>query len=514
MPTVPVRDLGNGGIVLDTPAVLLPPNTFSNGRNVRFHNESVAKMFGHQQLFDLQNTVENLLYWPRQETVSGTTTVGPSYLFATDTAVFRQGPTGTPIMIGSGYTAGGFWQSTLFNGGYTAIFNNTLDAPQYITTGNTGVAAETMLQPLISWPAGLTAGVIKPIGYALMAGNLRQAAAGTIVMEQPGSIRISSQAAPGSIPTNWNVGAALLTTADEFELSQTSPVTDMVDLRGYTLVFTENSIHRVQVATGRQPTQVQNLNIGRGALAVDCAAEFDGHVFAVDFNDIYITSGSGAVTSVADHAVRDYFFRNLNQDHYRNTFVVRNIAEDEMWIIYPTQSSTGPCDEAMIWNYRHRTWSIRDMPGTRGGVLGPRVENNVFTNNVDYMSFTGDTSLLHTADIGNTFNGVNFEAYVEKRIINFGDLSTSEQTSDFYPLMDGVGEVQLDFLGTDAVGEPVDFTTDPEVASTTFNIATDYKVDPRQTGRFLNFRLSSNDANSWRLAGYDIDTVESTSRRR
>ena len=384
----------------------------------------------------------------------------------------------------------------------------------YITTGTTGVAAETSLQPLIDWPTDLRAAVIKPIGYALMAGNLTVSAAGGIVMNQPGSIRISSQAAPGAIPNNWDVGTALLTTADEFELSQTSPVTDMVDLRGYTMVFTENSIHRVQVATNRQPTQVQNLNIGRGVLAIDCAVEFDGHVFAVDFNDIYITSGSGSVTSVADHAVRDYFFRSLNQDHYRNTFVVRNIAEDEIWVIYPTQSSAGPCDEALIWNYRHRTWTIRDMPGTRGGVLGPRVDGNSFTNNVDYMTFTGDTSLLHTADIGNTFNGTNFEAYVEKRIINFGDLSTSEQTEAFYPLMDGSGSVQLDFLGTDAVGEPVDFSTDNRVFSCPFDITTEYKVDPRQTGRFLNFRLSSNDNNNWRLAGYDIDMVDSTSRRR
>ena len=103
-----------------------------------------------------------------------------------------------------------------------------------------------------------------------------------------------------------------------------------MDLRGYTLVFTGNSIHRVQIATQGQPTRVQNLNTGRGVLTTDCAVEHDGQVFAVDVHDIYLTGGSGSIQSVADERTRDYFFNRLNPTHMDNTFVVCNLRPSEL----------------------------------------------------------------------------------------------------------------------------------------------------------------------------------------
>ena len=244
---------------------------------------------------------------------------------------------------------------------------------------------------------------------------------------QPGTIRISSQAAPGGVPSSWTIGPELLTTADEFELSQTSEIRDIVDLRGYSLVFTGNSIHRVQLASIDQPTRVQNLNTGRGVLATNCVIEFDGRVFAVDVNDIYTTNGSGSINSVADEKVRDYFFSRLNPTHMPNTFVVRNIREDEIWIVYPTTDSTdGRCDEALIWNYHKNTWTIRDMPGTLDATIGPRVVSGEFSGDVDSIIFTGyenaanstTSDRIHVGDRTNQFNGDNFNAFVERKVLD------------------------------------------------------------------------------------------------
>ena len=125
MPIIPVRGVGTAGIVRDTPSVLLPPEAWSNGRNVRFDNSSVSKIQGHEELFTLTGQPSNLIFWPRPTT--------QFYVYAEDTTVSRVRSTGTTTRIGSGFTSGGDWQSTLFNGGYTVIMNNGIDSPQYIT---------------------------------------------------------------------------------------------------------------------------------------------------------------------------------------------------------------------------------------------------------------------------------------------------------------------------------------------------------------------------------------------
>ena len=68
MPIIPVRGVGSAGIVMDTPSVLLPPDAWSNGRNVRFDNSSVSKMQGHEEIFNLTAQPTNLIYWPRPVT--------------------------------------------------------------------------------------------------------------------------------------------------------------------------------------------------------------------------------------------------------------------------------------------------------------------------------------------------------------------------------------------------------------------------------------------------------------
>ena len=401
--------------------------------------------------------------------------------------------------------------------------SNGIDSPHYITYGTSGTPEELTLQPLPDWPSTLSAGVVKTIGYALIAGNLTDTS-GAFVSYQPGTIRISSQAAPGGVPDSWTIGPELLTTADEFELSQTSEIRDMVDLRGYTLVFTGNSIHRVQIATQDQPTRVQNLNTGRGVLATDCAIEFDGRVFAVDVNDIYVTGGSGSVQSVADEKTRDYFFNRLNPMHMENTFVVRNLRQDEIWIIYPTTDSTdGRCDEALIWNYHNNTWTIRDMPGTLGGTIGPRRVNDAFSGDVDSIIFTGyqnasntaSSDRIHAGDRTNQFNGDNFNAFVERTRFDLGDLMDAENLAAIYPLMEGTGELTYSFRATNQPGQSVDFDsqTDRKIINRTFPIVEDYKVDPRNNGRFLNMRISSNSNDSWILAGYSLSTSDGKQRR-
>ena len=251
---------------------------------------------------------------------------------------------------------------------------------------------DTEFRNLTNFPTNISAGIFRPFANVLIAGNLIR----NTDTEQPGTILISSQAAPGAIPSSY-IPSSGNVTADEFELSNTSPVTEIADYRGTGYVFTEDSIHSLILGTTNSPTRVNTLNTGVGCLAPDCVTTYEGGMFVVDRNDIYITNGSGKIESVSNHKIREYFLNNLNPTFYRNTFTAANTPRDEIWVCFPNLSvdTDGACNEALIWNYRDNTWSIRDLPNAFAATLGP---------------IPGSDGLFDKARFYLTFNGFNITA--------------------------------------------------------------------------------------------------------
>ena len=48
---VPITQLDRNGVILDVPPVSLPPNVFTDARNVRFKDGAVRKMEGEVNIF-------------------------------------------------------------------------------------------------------------------------------------------------------------------------------------------------------------------------------------------------------------------------------------------------------------------------------------------------------------------------------------------------------------------------------------------------------------------------------
>ena len=511
-----MRNVGASGIISDIPSVLLPASAWSDGRNVKFDNDNVSKRLGYAEEFSVSTEPQLVQYWPRPIT--------PYYITANGNTVQRMDASGVTTSLvpdGTTFNANARWRSGLYNGGYTVIMNNGVDAPHYITYGTEGQPDQIDLQPLPDWPSTLSAQVVVGHQYAMIAGNLTDRS-GAFVSYQPGTVRISAQAAPGGVPASWTIGEELLTTADEFELANSGVIHEIISLRGRAIVFTDNSIHAITLPAPGRPTRVDDLNDTNGVLATGCAVEFDGKILVVDRNDVYVTSGTGSIKSVIDHKMRTYFFNNLNTTHYEATFVVRNPAEDEIWICYPTVSQTeAKCNEALVWNYRTNVWTIYDLPNSRSGTLGPRIVNNAFAGGAEYLMMTGYPSSsqrtvsnsIHRMDVTNQFNGENFPAYVERKVLDMQDSTMAKWIAEVYPLMEGTGSVDITMQGTANAGEVVDLSGNARgVKRQTFNIETGYKVDNRVNGRYLNLRVSSNSNDNWIFAGYTFDYSPSNKR--
>ena len=524
MPYVPIKGVGSKGIVRDISPVLLPPDTWSDGLNVRFDNGSVSKILGHSSMFTLTFEPELILYWPRP--------TGPVYVAAGGQNVIIIDPAGnmSDITGSTTFTAGGRWQGSLFDGGRTIILNNGVDIPQYMSAGADATnPAQQSLQPLPGWPSDTRAAVVRPVGQVLMAGDLT-VTVGAIADNRPGQLMISSESGRlagvpsyGNVPNSWTFEQGVTRSQDTVAVSTGDPITEIVDFRGNAVVFTGNSIHSVQYATTIQaPTVVRTLNEGNGIIGINGAVQYDGQILVVDRNDIYVTGGSGDIRSVVDHKLRDYFFTRLNDAQSQGVFLQRNQAQDEIWICYPSDDTTDTrCDEALVWNYRQDTWGRRQMPLSRSATQGPSTTGTAFLRSNEHIVFTGQpgtltgtSSRLHLGDNTTQFDGVDFDYFVEKTQWDMDSLNATKWTGSFYPLMSGDGEARITFHVENTPGATVDLTaTSRDTLGFDFNVTSgingEYKIDPRLNGRFVSFRIAGSGSSNWKLDGYtiDVDTV-------
>ena len=403
---VPVVGVDQLGIVRDVPAHVLAPTAWSNGRNISFKNGSANKRKGSVKVFpDLldmklasngnsagfvdSDQIIHIDYWAepsvakyvmvvrRPETGSGEFQI---YVLDDDGRVTNVTPGGglniTNTLDGNNYRIENKdWQSTFFTGGRNFVINDGFHAPHFYNLDeNTFAILPGWNYAVSGTDKGTTCKVIRGFGNVLIAGNITVYNSGTsdntIDVASPGTIRISNLAPVGSLPQTWQPLSAG-GTADEFELSTTSAIQEIVDLQGSAIVYTDNSIHSIQLdAQGN--ANVRNIADGYGTLDSGCVMEFDGRHFVIGSDDIYLFGGHpGSIESVCDGRIREYFFENLNPIHFRSIFIVRDKALDEIQIFFPTLMSTqGECDEMIAWNYRNNTWSINDGGNAFSGTVG------------------------------------------------------------------------------------------------------------------------------------------------
>jgi len=497
-----VTQLGSGGLNKDVSPMLLPPNIFTDVKNVRFRNQSAETITGEILGRTLPVAADFGIHWRRPDQGYN--------IFAKNGYIYRVDSAGNVSNMLSSNDAqynNSDWQGTAFNGGFAIIINNGKSTPLYCLYGDP--TATNSFQPLPNWnyAAGLTitAKVVRALNYSLVAANLTINDAG-IITYAPGTIRISAQAATGNVPSVWEPGLTT-DTADEFELSSTAPVLDMAELRGSMFVYSQDSISMVSI--GNQ-TIVKPYSKTHGILNTDCVVEFDGNHFVVDNNDIYVHNGSGKIDSVADSRIKDYFFSNLNKAAVDKVHVVRDKYYKEIWVVYPKGTSS-VCNEALIFNYVNATWTIRQLTNVTYSFIGPSNLNNSFQYAKDsvYMT-TNSTTTLVTNDSYQMYNGTtlsNFTSYIEKLKLNSGDIKGSSLITSLYTVFDHTpngGSINIYVKGQNNYNDTVTFdSTDMFVFQPDNPKSQGYKVDPRVNGRIMNFKIESN--SYWRLPLYDFD---------
>ena len=417
-----------------------------------------------------------------------------------------------------------------------AIYND----PETNTTNivfNTNIVQDDVVRCFVISrnPIATSCGVIRSFGNFLVAGNLKETTTAGAIRSLPGVVRTSDVAVPGSVPQNWNPFAAGTNTADEFVLSDTATVQDLVQLQGNMYIYTNTSIHNLRLTNSAvTPVAFSPVTSQYGGQTTDGIVEFDGKHLVVGSNDIYIFSGNpGNIVSVADTRVRDYFYNNLNNAEANKLFVLRNQQQDEIWINYPKGAST-VCNEALIYNYRLNNWTVRDLNGVVSGVIAPvkgsgNNERPWTTSTVSFdklfpvfaqvcvSNTVNSGSSILAADIGyqhrTTANApANYTSYLERNTLSITPEFYTESFKSIALLTQGTGTLNVKTISSNSPGATINFAS-PNVTGT-FNVATSYKSDARLNGRFVSYRIDDGTTTqtSWSLSGIQIEVQDGGTR--
>ena len=511
MPLLTVTSVGSVGIISDTDPLLLPPNAWTGGRNVRFANDAVEKMPGELSVATPSVTPYITLpvikggtaYWVYAGLAKAYSWDGSNHVNIT-----RQDEGEDVDYTG---TAANHWNGGVFNN--ILVLNNGVDAPQ-MWTG-------TKLEAL-DWDSGntwedksYTAGSIRPYKNFLVALNWSDGAA-----NYPQSVYWSNQADPNAVPSDWDF-ADPANEAGIYELAATQGVIiDGEQLRDSFIIYKEDAIHQMAYTGGQFVMAFKDVSRTTGVLAQRCSKEFYGKHFVLAQDDIIVHDGQN-VESVASRRVRRTIFANIDAANYRSAFVARNLSKEELWVCYPETGQTLP-NIAAVWNWRDNTWTWRELPSVTHigfGVVPAAADDQSWNN--DPNSWDSDTTLwgerlynpaavalvaatssalLHL-DLTEGFNGAAMTSYIMREGMLLDGQTSVKLVRAIYPRATG-GPLQI------SIGAKWNPTESYRWEGPySFTPGTDYVVRTRSKGRFHAVRVDFPGDSAGALHGYDIEYV-------
>lgn len=507
MPTARITQCGAIGVNKDLSQHELPPNAWTDARNIRFLDGLVSQFLGHSPVFGTPS-VTPLHIMP---VVSGSTRY---WIYAGTGKIYAvTGTTHSNITRSSGgdYTgSANAWTSTSLSGIPILNPGNAVDPPQ-----QWGLNPANPCTALSNWPASTYCSVIRAYRNHLVALNVTK---GTT--NYPYMVKWSHPAEPGTVPTTWDITDATKD-AGEVDLAEGGDrIVDGLQLRDTFLIYKESSIWRMDYTGGPFVFRFSKVVGSSGALNRNCIVEFDGLHCVLTNNDVIVHDGN-APTSVLDKQTRRFLFNDMDGTNRTLAFVFLNKFFNEVWVCYPAIGSS-VCDRAMVWNYRDRTVSFRDLPNIYHGADGPveAAASDTWASDVDPwkadISSWGSSGLvpelaravvassapaLYLMDGSAAYAGETPEAYVERRGMNFDAPERIKLIKRVRPRITGnVGETVKVLIGSQA-----DPYGDPTWTEMTHTIGSTVANDCLVAGRYISVRFESDTAYQWRLDSYDID---------
>jgi hypothetical protein len=509
---------GAAGVLKDLSKHDIPQNAWTDASNMRFLDGYIQQFLGHGAAYGtppiipyhvLPVNVGSTRYWlyAGAQKIFAVSISGGSVVHTNltrQTAGVDVNYTGVPNQ----------WTSTLLSG--IPIFNagNTVDPPQ-----RWDLNIANRMVTLDNWPANTYCKALRTFKNFLIALNVTKGS-----QNFPFMVKWSSPADPGGVPLTWNP-ADQTQDAGEADLAESNgAIIDGLQLRDVFMIYKEDSVWRMTYTGGQYVFAFQKVLGVSGALNRNCIVEVDGFHFVLTGSDVIVHDGQNS-TSILDKQARRALFQDFDVSAIDRAFVVKNPFLNEVMICYPQAGNSIP-NKALVWNYRDKTVSYRDMPsvhhanyGAVDSALGDTWDSDGdpwnsdltlwngpdFTPNTTRVLMASELQKLYLLDTSASFDGVKPTCYVERVGLDFGEPEKKKLVTGVrLRVVGGTGDTI-----TVKVGASDDPYVDPAYSATlTHTIGQTVACDCFVSGRYIAIRIESGSAYFARIDSFDIEVLE------
>jgi len=539
---VPVRKIGDRGVITDTPAYDLPLNAFTYALNMRFRDQKAEKSGGWaRDAFEL----------PAGQFGRWFSTWLPSTVLTTAIATSTDSSGTQSSQLHT-------WNGSLFSTTNTVawsadwhmetfaefmIANNTVETP-WVYPPNL-----TTFQPYAGFPAGWTCDTIRSYKNFLIVLGLEVSVSGDFqIGSYPNTVVWSDAAELNELPDNFNTSdPASLSSFNE--LPEDTKLVDCLPLGNANILYLQDAVYAMTLTGGSFIFSFRRL-FSRGILNRNCAVAFDNFHFVVGQNTIYTHDGS-RINRIATKSIETSFYKDVSD--ITSVKVAHDPDSKEIYIYYlsgeiPSDgySEVPRNNRAMIWNYEHDTWTFEDLPaacvetafltesfqpwntfvgvwnqfsGLRWSQLATsQTERTVSFLSTDYTIPSEPNGAYKLYDNSNYRDGQFFNSYLERISIDMDEVAESvndwKQLARLFPQVSGAGEVYVQVGGANVPEGRVDWKFPPEKIV----IGQDRKAETRIDTRYLSMRFGNWDVNTtavegqWSVSGWDLE-IEKSYRR-
>lgn len=536
---IPVRGVGDIGVVTDIRPASLPVAAFTRAKNVRFDQGSVSRGPVFRTIKSSLANIPRFTYGIPAAPGGGFSNVvmaSPTYQissFNNGSITSRQGSVSTTSSTTARFSGASLADIT--------YLNRNDKIPVYMANGGSAFAV------LANWDANWRTEALRSYGDFLIALNMTES--GTSYNSR---VRWSDLALANSIPGSWDASDITKSAGFNDLVEMKTPIVDGLSLGTNFIIYSQDQVWLMEYTGGSFIFNFRKLFSDVGIMNQNCVCEVEGKHFVFGDNDLYMHDTHTRV-SIADEKVKQYVFSGLNSARTDRCFVVHNPELEEIYFCYSSGDDMAEftagdrCNRAAVFNYKNSTWSFMDMPNVSSSTQGTVDSTETYSSIVGTYATIGgsyfsqesgfDTHILFTSET-DAADGLTSHKLQGLDLADFNSNLTfpldTEANKD--PQIERVG-IDLDELSsvsgykvvtriypqvtTENSNRQFDFTlgasdlqgnTPVYLDTVTFDGTTDHKIDSRAAGRYLSYKMTVTDGKDFDFIGFDAD-VMTTGRR-
>ena len=537
MSIIPLRDLGAVGVITDTSPYNIPLNGFSKAYNVRFDEGRVRRAPVFRKIKDSLGFSPRFVYGVVP--ASGFDTV----VIVSDDYVIKEYANNTITDVSGSIT--GSSDPRPFTG--TSLAEITyINRPDRVPVYQSG--SGTNFADLTNWDSTWRAASLRAFGDQLIALNMTEGAT-----SYPTRIRFSDITTANAVPGSWDATDATKSSGFIDLVQIPTEIRDGLTLGSNFIIYSSDQTWLMEFIGGQFIFQTRKLFNDAGVINQNCVVEVEGKHYCFGAFDIYMHDGTSK-QSICDQRVKSFIFDNINNDKADVCFTQHNPILNEIMFCYQSGDSDAEfpnanrCNRAAVYNYRNNTFSFYDLPNVSSGTLANVNSVSTYANTSATYDLTGgsyfdqsDSYDRHALMVGEdqSTDGISSDKLYGLDLSDGGQLAYELDTeATKYPYLERTG-IDLDEAGSAARQYVVvtrlypqadtTNTTDTTLtfefgasdiprntptygSTTTFDIATDHKIDSRAAGRYLSYRMTLTDNKDFDLSGWDIEVTPTGAR--